>query len=74
MRWGSHNFLSTFFVSIAGIHILIPVSMRLGLVDTPGGRKQHEVHTPLIGGLTILRFTLFSYPHSFRSPDSITRR
>lgn len=51
--WEVNTFLSTFIVSIAGIHILIPVSMRIGLVDTPGGRKQHEVHTPLIGGLTI---------------------
>ncbi|HXK57552.1 MAG TPA: hypothetical protein PLZ16_12990, partial [Gammaproteobacteria bacterium] len=55
--WEVNTFLLTFIVSISGVYVLIPVATRLGLVDAPGGRKQHEVHTPLIGGLTIF-FTL----------------
>ncbi len=31
-----------------------PLSRRLGLVDKPSGRKQHEGEIPLIGGPVIL--------------------
>ena len=33
---------------------LIPMAMRLGLVDKPSGRKQHKGEIPLIGGPVIL--------------------
>ena len=36
------------------IPLLIPVAVRFGLTDKPDGRKQHEVATPMHGGLTIL--------------------
>lgn len=31
----------------------IPLALRLGLVDRPGGRKQHAAATPLLGGLAL---------------------
>jgi UDP-GlcNAc:undecaprenyl-phosphate GlcNAc-1-phosphate transferase len=34
--------------------MLVPVAVRLGLVDHPGGRKDHAVPTPVHGGLVIL--------------------
>jgi undecaprenyl-phosphate alpha-N-acetylglucosaminyl 1-phosphatetransferase len=58
-------FLSTLLVTIAGIYILQPAASHFGLVDRPGGRKQHLVHTPLIGGITIglsLLFFLVLFP------------
>jgi UDP-GlcNAc:undecaprenyl-phosphate GlcNAc-1-phosphate transferase len=36
------------------IPLLVPLAHRFGLVDKPSGRKQHEVATPMHGGLTIL--------------------
>jgi UDP-GlcNAc:undecaprenyl-phosphate GlcNAc-1-phosphate transferase len=36
------------------IPLLVPLANRLGLTDKPDGRKQHEVPTPMHGGLTIL--------------------
>src|SRR4249919_2415566 len=45
-------------LALAGVFILIPLlvplATRLGLTDKPHGRKQHEVATPMHGGLTIL--------------------
>jgi UDP-GlcNAc:undecaprenyl-phosphate GlcNAc-1-phosphate transferase len=36
------------------IPLLVPLANRLGLVDKPDGRKQHEQATPMHGGLSIL--------------------
>jgi UDP-GlcNAc:undecaprenyl-phosphate GlcNAc-1-phosphate transferase len=36
------------------IPLLLPVAARVGLTDKPDGRKQHEVPTPMHGGLIIL--------------------
>jgi UDP-GlcNAc:undecaprenyl-phosphate/decaprenyl-phosphate GlcNAc-1-phosphate transferase len=33
--------------------VLIPVAMRIGLVDHPGERKVHKQTTPLVGGLAV---------------------
>jgi UDP-GlcNAc:undecaprenyl-phosphate GlcNAc-1-phosphate transferase len=45
-------------LALAGVFILIPLlqplAVRFGLTDKPAGRKQHEVPTPMHGGLTIL--------------------
>jgi UDP-GlcNAc:undecaprenyl-phosphate GlcNAc-1-phosphate transferase len=45
-------------LALAGVFILIPLlqplATRLGLVDQPDGRKQHEQPTPMHGGLSIL--------------------
>jgi UDP-GlcNAc:undecaprenyl-phosphate GlcNAc-1-phosphate transferase len=45
-------------LAFAGVFILIPLlvplAQRFGLTDKPDGRKQHEVPTPMHGGLSIL--------------------
>jgi len=39
--------------------LLMPLASRLGLVDVPGGRKLHQVPTPLVGGIAMfLAFSL----------------
>lgn len=38
-------------VTLGSILTLYPVAHRIGLVDRPGGRKTHDHHTPLIGGV-----------------------
>lgn len=46
-------FLSSFLMSVATIYAAIPVAVRIGLVDKPGGHKLHEDHVPLVGGIAI---------------------
>lgn len=49
------------------IWLLIPVAHKIGLLDHPGGRKQHHTPTPLIGGIAIcfgFFFALTSLPIS----------
>lgn len=61
------NFFVSFFLSLAigvlttlaCISLLMPVASRIGLVDTPGGRKTHAHPVPLIGGIAI--FLGFSF-------------
>jgi UDP-GlcNAc:undecaprenyl-phosphate GlcNAc-1-phosphate transferase len=43
----------TFLVTLVAILLLRPLARKLGLMDAPGGRKTHTLHTPLIGGLGI---------------------
>lgn len=43
------------------IRALLPVALRLGMVDCPGGRKQHAAPTPVIGGLAILAAMVVTY-------------
>ena len=46
--------LSTaFFVTLAVILATRPLARKLGLMDSPGGRKAHSHDTPLIGGVGI---------------------
>jgi UDP-GlcNAc:undecaprenyl-phosphate GlcNAc-1-phosphate transferase len=49
-------------LSLIATALLVPLACRnaasVGLVDKPGGRKRHEVETPLVGGLVI--FTVFA--------------
>ncbi|WP_119293417.1 MraY family glycosyltransferase [Azohydromonas sediminis] len=47
------TFFSCSLVSLAVIFLLRPLATRLGLVDVPGGRKRHDGHVPLIGGVGI---------------------
>ena len=44
---------TAFFVSLIAILLLRPLARKLGLMDSPGGRKTHSKDTPLIGGLGI---------------------
>ena len=59
-------FLSFFFIpALATIFFIItlyPFALKIGLTDKPTHRKQHQKHTPLIGGIAIyfaILLTLF---------------
>lgn len=45
--------LLSFVLSAASVLLLIKPARRYGLVDHPGGRRQHVAVTPLVGGLAI---------------------
>ena len=42
-----------FATTLLLLYVLRPISVRIGLVDSPSGRKQHEGHVPLIGGIAM---------------------
>jgi UDP-GlcNAc:undecaprenyl-phosphate GlcNAc-1-phosphate transferase len=44
-------YLTAFITSCMAITLLYPLSVRIGLVDIPRGRKQHQGAVPLIGGI-----------------------
>ncbi|OJA00642.1 undecaprenyl-phosphate alpha-N-acetylglucosaminyl 1-phosphate transferase, partial [Rickettsiella grylli] len=51
------HFLSaeiSFSMTVCCIFLLRPLALRLGLVDMPDIRKQHQGHIPLIGGIAML--------------------
>jgi len=52
--------LIAFGICIACIVLLRPLAIRLGLVDIPQGRKQHQGQVPLIGGIAMFLGFLFS--------------
>lgn len=55
MLWkGAVGFLSAFAITCLLIPALIPIANRFGLVDHPGGRKQHAFSTPLVGGVAMV--------------------
>lgn len=41
--------LSTYFL----VFILKPFAKYIGLIDIPGGRKKHSIHTPVVGGIAM---------------------
>lgn len=45
--------LKSFFVTLVLLLLLRPLSIKLGLVDNPGGRKKHKFSVPLVGGWAI---------------------
>lgn len=45
------SLLVSFTITVFSIRLLTPLAIRLGLVDTPGGRKKHAGTIPLIGGI-----------------------
>jgi UDP-GlcNAc:undecaprenyl-phosphate GlcNAc-1-phosphate transferase len=45
--------LGAFLLTISALMLLRPAAKKLGLVDTPGGRKTHSEATPMVGGLGI---------------------
>lgn len=47
------NLIGTFLITSLSLFALKPVASRMGLIDIPGGRKQHKAPTPLVGGLAI---------------------
>lgn len=46
--------LVTFFITFFCIILLKSLALRIGLIDTPSNRKQHQGNIPLIGGLAML--------------------
>ncbi|MFZ0219843.1 MAG: MraY family glycosyltransferase [Candidatus Aquirickettsiella sp.] len=44
----------SFSMTVFCILLLRPLALRLGLIDTPDRRKQHQGNVPLIGGLAML--------------------
>lgn len=45
--------LGPFLLTVAGISLLRRQAFQWGLVDKPGGRKQHDGATPLVGGIAM---------------------
>lgn len=45
--------LAAFSAVVALIYLLDPVARRIGLLDHPGGRKDHAAPTPVTGGIAI---------------------
>ena len=42
-----------FLVSVTLMFVLRPIALRVGLVDSPGGRKTHKGEIPVIGGVAM---------------------
>ncbi|WP_257266416.1 hypothetical protein [Endozoicomonas sp. ONNA2] len=64
--------LSAFALSFALIKLLKPVSRKVGLVDKPDERKQHDSAVPLIGGLVIYLTLLIVGMIFFASSTALT--
>jgi UDP-GlcNAc:undecaprenyl-phosphate GlcNAc-1-phosphate transferase len=47
-------------VSAVLVWILRPLAMRIGLVDSPGERKHHAGHVPLVGGIAMFCGFMFA--------------
>ena len=62
-----------FVVTIMVLRFLATIAPRIGLVDKPGGRKQHEVPTPVVGGLAMFCGFIFSAPTHGISLSSLGR-
>lgn len=54
------SWLIAFTMAFFSISLLKPLAIRLRLVDSPGGRKQHQGDIPLIGGLAMFVGFLFA--------------
>lgn len=52
------HLLTAFSLTCLTLLALKPVAARAGLVDIPGGRKNHRVPTPLVGGVGIFLGTV----------------
>lgn len=64
----SSPMLLSLVISIAFVPVLRRIGLKIGLVDLPGGRKQHKSAVPLIGGLAIF-FTTFISLFIWGVPD-----
>ena len=53
MEHGFAVLVAAFMVTFLAVKLLQPLAVSIGLVDNPGGRKQHDGAIPLIGGLAI---------------------
>jgi len=46
-------FFGTFIAAVTVIQLAMPVAVKVGLVDRPGGHKLHDDHVPLVGGFAL---------------------
>ena len=53
MEYGFAVLGVAFVLTFAAVKIFRPIAVNIGLVDKPGGRKQHNGAIPLIGGLAM---------------------
>lgn len=61
-----------FFFSLASLFFLRKVAKKVGLVDKPNERKQHNGAIPLIGGIAIticLLYFIFNHPYVLSHPE-----
>lgn len=45
--------ISGFGATILCVSLMRPIAIQWGLVDRPGGRKQHRIEVPLVGGVAL---------------------
>ncbi len=64
------NVIAPFAITCLALLILRPLAEKWGLIDLPGGRKQHTAPTPMIGGLAIFIGIL---PMVFLTPGAMER-
>jgi UDP-GlcNAc:undecaprenyl-phosphate GlcNAc-1-phosphate transferase len=64
------EFVVSFGAATIAVLVLNPVARRLGWVDRPHGRKDHEVATPVTGGLAISIGVLLALPMGMTVPDA----
>ena len=50
--------LSALVLTFGFLLVLAPIARRFNLIDIPGGRKQHQMATPLVGGIDHLHHRL----------------
>jgi UDP-GlcNAc:undecaprenyl-phosphate/decaprenyl-phosphate GlcNAc-1-phosphate transferase len=53
MTMAVQGFSVAFLVALVTVPVCIVVARRCNIVDHPGGRKQHEIVTPLLGGVGV---------------------
>ena len=46
-------FIVAFIVTVVFLSALRPIAKAIGLVDKPGGRKTHDGHVPIVGGIAM---------------------
>src|SRR5687768_12781612 len=61
--------LIAFTTCVVLLPLAVPVARRLGMVDVPGGRKQHKGAIPVIGGIVILVASLAAFALFEDSPN-----
>jgi UDP-GlcNAc:undecaprenyl-phosphate GlcNAc-1-phosphate transferase len=64
------EFAVAFAAATFAVLALNPLARRLGWVDRPHGRKDHEVATPVTGGLAISIGVLLALPMGMTVPDA----
>jgi len=64
------EFAVSFGAATVAVIALNPLARRLGWVDRPHGRKDHEVATPVTGGLAISIGVLLALPMGMTVPDA----